>query len=136
MVYVNHEELKRRTRSYYEEVLGRGNMSLIDLLYADRIRVSDDECVSREQFKALVGRSITVFRDLAVQVRDQVAEGDRVVTRWTATGTQAGAFLGLPPGTRVEVSAIHIHQFVDGRIAARWEEISSTRAPRGAGAVT
>ena len=52
-----------------------------------------------------------------------VAEGDKVVTRWTAQGTHQGDFFGIPAsGKPVAVKAIHIHQIVDGKIAALWEE--------------
>jgi steroid delta-isomerase-like uncharacterized protein len=68
--------------------------------------------------------SITAFPDLVVSVHDQIAERDRVVSRWTAEGTHLGDFMGhAGTGRKVKISAIHIHQIVDGRIATLWEEI-------------
>ena len=61
------------------------------------------------------------FPDLRMTFEDQISEADRVVTRWTATGTHLGTFQGLPPtGRRATVSGIFINRIVDGRIAESW----------------
>ncbi len=68
--------------------------------------------------------SITAFPDLVITVHDQIAEGDRVVTRWSGAGTHLGDFLGHgATGKKVIIKAIHIQQVVDGRIVSLWEEI-------------
>ncbi len=55
-------------------------------------------------------------------IEEQVAEGDLVVTRATASGTLTGEFLGLPPtGRSFAVPAIFIDRVVDGRIVEHWE---------------
>jgi predicted ester cyclase len=52
-----------------------------------------------------------------VIVHDQVAEEDKVVTRWSATGTHAGDFAGVPAtGRRVTVTGIHIQRVRHGRL--------------------
>lgn len=118
------DDMKRLVRRHYEEVLTGKNVSLVDELYAEQIRNGDGETLPREQFKGLAQMSVAAFPDLVVTVKDQIAEGDKVVTRWTATGTQKGQFMSLAPtGRRVTIKAIHIHQIIDGRIAALWEEI-------------
>lgn len=109
-------ENKALLRRYYQEVLSEGNLALIEELFVP-------ELVG--QFKQAVTMSRTAFADLRVTIEDQVAEGDKVVTRWTAQATHLGPFLGVPAtGKPVKVSAIHIHKVVDGRIAALWEEIN------------
>ena len=118
------DDMKRLVRRHYEEVLTGKNAPLIDELYAEQIRNGDGEMIPREQFKMLAQMSVAAFPDLVVTVKDQIAEGDKVVTRWTATGTQKGQFMNLAPtGRRVTIKAIHIHQVTAGRIAALWEEI-------------
>jgi len=58
-----------------------------------------------------------------VSVRDQVAESDRVVTRWTAPGTHLGAFHDTAPtGRQVRLSAIHIDRLEGSKIVERWEQ--------------
>ena len=79
--------------------------------------------MEREQFKTVAGMMHTAFPDVTVTIQDQIAEGDKVVTRWTAQATHQGEFMGIPPtGKQVTVKAIHIHQIVDGKISALWEE--------------
>ena len=118
------EEMKRLVRRHYMEVLTRKNIQLIDEIYADQIQSGDTGTIPREQFKAIAQMSTTAFPDLVVEVKDQIAEGDKVVSRWTATGTQTGQFMSLPPtGRKVTIKAIHIHQIREGRMAALWEEI-------------
>jgi steroid delta-isomerase-like uncharacterized protein len=109
---------------HYNEVLTRKRLEVVDEIYADQIRVGDGPTMLREQFKALANMSMIAFPDLVVTVHDQIAERDRVVSRWTAEGTHLGDFMGHPgTGKKVIVKAIHIHQIVDGRIATIWEEI-------------
>ena len=52
-----------------------------------------------------------------------VAEGDRVVVRWTAEGTHQGELLGIPPtGKRLRFSGISIYRLAEGKVAEVWEE--------------
>ena len=61
------------------------------------------------------------FPDLKVTIEDQVAEGDKVVTRKTITGTHRGTLLGIAPtGRAVSISVIDIVRVEDGRYAEHW----------------
>jgi steroid delta-isomerase-like uncharacterized protein len=65
----------------------------------------------------------TAFPDLDRRVEDLVAEGDKVVARWSARGTNTGAFNGMPPTGKVaESSGITIFRLQDGRIVEEWSE--------------
>ena len=111
-------------RRHYEEVLTGKKLKVIDEIYGDQIRIGDGDSMSRDQFKSLAVMSTTAFPDLVVTVHDQIAEGDRVVTRWSGEGTHLGDFLGHGgTGKKVRIQAIHIHQVVDGRIITLWEQI-------------
>jgi predicted ester cyclase len=56
------------------------------------------------------------------QIEEMIAEGDRVMVRWTSHGTQQGEFNGLPPtGTHTTNSGINIFRIADGRIAEVWD---------------
>jgi steroid delta-isomerase-like uncharacterized protein len=62
------------------------------------------------------------FPDLHVIVEDVVAEEDKVVVRWVASGTHQGDLMGLPPsGKRVSVAGITISRFEGGKVAEEWE---------------
>jgi steroid delta-isomerase-like uncharacterized protein len=109
---------------HYREVLTEKHLSVVDQIYADHVRIGDGGAMSRDQLKGYAQMSITAFPDLVVTVHDQIAEGDRVATRWSAEGTHRGDFMGhAGTGRHVMIKAIHIHQIVDGRIATLWEEI-------------
>ena len=57
------------------------------------------------------------FPDLHWSVEEQLADGDRVLTRFVWTGTHRGAFLGLPAtDRRVSVWGMVIDRLVEGRI--------------------
>jgi predicted ester cyclase len=74
-----------------------------------------------EGIKRYVSTYRVAFSDLKVTVEDQLAEADKVVTRWTARGTHSGEFLGLAP-TRQEiaVSSIEFDRVAGGRIDEAW----------------
>jgi steroid delta-isomerase-like uncharacterized protein len=66
---------------------------------------------------------IAAFPDLERTIEDMVAEGDKVVARWTAKGTHTGDFQGIPPSGRVATSSgITIFRIADGRIVEEWSE--------------
>jgi steroid delta-isomerase-like uncharacterized protein len=65
---------------------------------------------------------IEAFPDLRMTVEDQVAEGDRVVSRWRAEGTHRGELMGIPPSeNRISVEGITIDRFEDGKIVEAWD---------------
>jgi hypothetical protein len=61
------------------------------------------------------------FSDWDIRVDDQIAEGDKVVSRWSACATHTAPLPGLPPtGRRVEVTGANIARFENGKIAESW----------------
>ena len=66
---------------------------------------------------------MTAFPDLERNIEDLVAEGDKVVARWTAKGTNTGDFNGMPAtGKYATSSGITIFRIADGRIVEEWSE--------------
>jgi steroid delta-isomerase-like uncharacterized protein len=75
----------------------------------------------REGWKQGRAMLAAAFPDLASTVEDVVAEGDRVVTRWTVRGTHRGAFMGIPPtGKQATVTGITVWRVAGGAIAESW----------------
>jgi steroid delta-isomerase-like uncharacterized protein len=75
------------------------------------------------------------FPDLHVQVDDLIAEGDRVVSRNTVTGTHRGEFLGIPPtGRHISYDEIFILRFANGRVAETWGVVNALAQLRQLGA--
>ncbi len=56
------------------------------------------------------------FPDARVTVEDQIAEGDKLVSRWTACVTRTGDLVGIPPtGNRIEIMDVTINRFSGAR---------------------
>jgi predicted ester cyclase len=73
---------------------------------------------AHEQVAAMFARS---FSDYRLTVDDQVAEGDRVATRWTWSMTHSGDFQGIPAtDRRITIKGIGIDRFVEGKIVEHW----------------
>jgi predicted ester cyclase len=59
--------------------------------------------------------------DVHVTIEDLIAEGDKVVSRNSVTGTHQGEYMGLAPTSKsVRYNEIFIIRFVNGRIAETW----------------
>ena len=124
---MNLTENKALVRRYYDEVLtGRDRSVLGQLLDPSFVtHVSGGPDVGAQVYAAAVDATFAAFPDLVVTVHDQVAEDDKVVTRWSATGTHDGDFAGVPASGRlITVTGIHVHRVRDGRLVEHWEELN------------
>ena len=116
------QENKAVSRRVAEEIFNEGNLDLADELYAPDYVLHDpslpEDLHGPEGLKQYTAMNLGAFPDVRVSVEDQIAEGDMVVTRWTATGTHTGELLGIPPtGRRIEISGMTINRFSGSRIA-------------------
>ena len=119
------EENKAIARRLIDELANKGNMAVIpELAAADFVshQIGGEDVRGHEGLRQLMTMYRTAFPDLHMTVEDQIAEEDRVVTRWTARGTHKGDLQGIPPtGKQVTVTGIAIDRFVGGKIAEEWE---------------
>lgn len=70
-----------------------------------------------EGYKLLVSGYRAAFPDIQITVDDLMAEGDKVVGRWTAHGTNSGPMMGMPAtGKQATVSGISILTFAGGQV--------------------
>ena len=66
------------------------------------------------------------FPDFQITIQDQIAEGDRVVSRWNATGTHKGEFQGIAlTGKKVNITATTIVRISNGKIVEGWPNMDS-----------
>ncbi|MDQ6806691.1 MAG: ester cyclase [Actinomycetota bacterium] len=94
------------------------------------------EARGAQVLKEVFGRLTRAFPDLHITVEDLIAEGDKVVSRNTVTGTHRGEYMGIPPtGQSVTYNEIFIVQFVNGRIAETWGVVDVLSQMRQLGAV-
>ena len=76
------------------------------------------------------------FPDLHFTLEDVIGEGDRVVVRWTATGTHKAEVMGVPAtGKRVAVTGIEVSRFADGKLAETWVNWDALGLLRQLGAI-
>jgi steroid delta-isomerase-like uncharacterized protein len=79
---------------------------------------------------------LRAFPDLHVTVEDLIAEGDKVVSRNTVTGTHRGEYMGIPPtGRTVTYNEIFIFRFVNARVAETWGVVDVLAQMRQLGAI-
>jgi steroid delta-isomerase-like uncharacterized protein len=112
-------------RRLIEEVWNQGNFSVVDEVVArDYIGHSSTpagETHGPAGYKQFYAALREAFPDFQVTVEDQVAEGDKVVTRWTARGTHLGEFQGIPPtGRRGAITGITIDRIANGKVVECW----------------
>ena len=119
------EDAKRISRHLIEEVYNNGRLDLVDELIAPGY-VGHDPSLPRDTTGQAAEREIAAgyraaFPDLVVTIEDQIAEGERVVTRWTARGTHTGDLWGIPgTGKEVTVTGTSIDRIKDDRIVESW----------------
>ncbi len=76
------------------------------------------------------------FPDSNMTIDDTVAEGDRVVSRFTVRGTHRGEFQGIPPtGKQVTITGIAISRIEGGRVVEDWEELNMLGLMQQIGAI-
>lgn len=115
---------KQILRRFFEELFNHGDLSVADEVvganYVNHNAVPG-EMPEREGLKAFVTYLRTAFPDIHFTIEDQIAAEDKVVTRFSVTGTQQGEFAGIPPtGKWVHVTGINIHRVCDGQIHEAW----------------
>jgi steroid delta-isomerase-like uncharacterized protein len=113
---------KAMVRRTFEEIWNRGNQAIIEERFAqDYVGHSLADIHGPQggkQFAAMMRRA---FPDYQYTVEDEIAEGDRVVQRWTARGTHEGEFQGIPPtGEQVTITGISIYRVANGKLVEGW----------------
>jgi steroid delta-isomerase-like uncharacterized protein len=119
------EENKTIARRLREEYVSTGNSALADeLLAADYLYHGPSilqEIRGREAFKQVVAGFRAGLPDLRETIDDQIAEGDKVVSRFTARATHTGELMGAPAtGKQITGKGIDISRIVDGKIVEAW----------------
>jgi predicted ester cyclase len=95
------EENKTLSRRVLEEVFSAGNLDVVDEIFSEDHVHHDpampEEGHGRERIKEFASMYRSAFPDMHIEIADQIAEGDRVATRWRGTGTHEGDLMGIIP---------------------------------------
>jgi steroid delta-isomerase-like uncharacterized protein len=124
------EQNKALGRQLIEEAFNHGNTSLVDQLFSPDFVEREDLPAGvprdREGVKQLIAMFRSAFPDFKVTIDDILAEGDQVVIRATWSGTQKGAFMGVPPtGKSVSFGVIDIIRIGGGKFVEHWGQMDS-----------
>lgn len=114
---------------YVKEFLQNGDASAADK-YIDTNVITHDgmpgQAPGIEGVKQTFRELRSAFPDMAVEVKDIIAEGDKVVGRFVVSGTNTGSFMGMPAtGNKFTYDEIVIVRFENGKIVEHWAEMDS-----------
>jgi steroid delta-isomerase-like uncharacterized protein len=117
----SNKQLSRR----FTELFSSGDEKLADEILSPDVvfhgTSGDGEVRGIDALKAFVAGYRRAFPDARSNVEDQVAEGDKVVTRWRARGTDRGGLGGFPASGRgFEMDGVTIERIAGGKIAEVW----------------
>ena len=119
----------------FAECLNEGDLSVADQLVSPDFTGPVGK--GREGFKAMIAPLLQGFPDLRFTIQDMVAEGSRVVVRWTSQGTHRGMFAGTAPtGRQVSNQGIGIYRVEDGKIVESWVQVDRLGVLQQIGAVS
>ncbi|MFI9120378.1 ester cyclase [Streptomyces bikiniensis] len=123
---VRDEQLCKAAARRFLELIGTpGELPPLDEVIAEECHSHDPSDVQDSIGMDAVRRGIGMWRqgfDFAFTVEDQIAEGDRVCTRWSCDATHTGDFMGLQPtGIDVRITGTLIQRFrEDGKVVEDW----------------
>ena len=122
------------------DIFNQGNLDLVDEIYdpnyVDHDPTMPEDVRGVEGAREFYSMYQSAIPDADITIEDQVAEGDKVVTRWTGRGTHQGELMGVPPsGNRVEVMGVTISRIEGGKIVEEWDIYDALGMMQSIGAV-
>lgn len=124
---MSEQDNKAVVRRYYDEVLNQRNVDLLDDLAVEDYVEHDPfpgQGNGLGDLKARVTGLCAAFNPMHFTIEDVIAEGDRVVVRWTNAGTHSGGFMGIPAtGKDFGIAGIDIHAVRSGKLAEHWHVV-------------
>ena len=116
--------MKEKTRRFYEEVFNQHNADAADEFIAtDAVSHATPPGMPNglEGAKQLFRMYFVAFPDLHFSVENIIAEGDKVVARYTMSGTHKGELMGIPAtGKTIAITGIDILRIAEDKIIEHW----------------
>ena len=115
------EANKSLVRRLFEEAINKGNFKVLDeILSTDYVyrEPSAGEKRGSAGFQEITTLYRKAFPDIKLTIQEQIAEGDKVVTRTSGNGTHRGELFGIPPtGKRIsDVAGICVSRIANGKL--------------------
>jgi len=133
------EDPKTVIREAFEAVWNRTDLSFVDQVFAPdyvgHVAGAPRDIEGPEHYKQFVALHGVLTSELHFRVEDQIAEGDRVASRWTATTIPASGLVSVPADRQaLKVTGISIHRFANGKIVESWDNWDVLTAYQALGA--
>lgn len=117
---------KALARRSFDEIWNQRNLTVIDELYhsayVGHIAASAEIIRGVTAYKQFVAVFQFAFPDTRFSVEDQLAEADRVASRWIASATQQQEIMGITPSREtVTLTGISIQRIAEGKIVESWD---------------
>jgi steroid delta-isomerase-like uncharacterized protein len=122
------EDNKAVARAFIERVFEANDPTAMDDLATDDFtpHTYGPMPPGREPMRHAQARVHAALSEVEFRIDDVIAEGDEVAVRLTASGTQTGSFMGMPPsGRRYTIPEIHIFRIRDGKVSEHWHAFDS-----------
>lgn len=119
------EENNAIARDFFETAWNEGDFSVLDkYLSPDSVDYSTlhgQPEHGAESFRQIISMFRAGFPDIHLNIEDEIYTGNKVVHRWTLSGTHSEPFMGVPAtGKKVAFTGMTIVEMQDGKIAGRW----------------
>ena len=119
------ERNKALARRWSEELWSRGNLAVADeIIAADYVRHDPGDPFPAHgpgDVKRIVTMLRSMLPDFHIEVDTIIAEGDIVVSRYTATATDTRGYMGQPPtGKAIRTTAMQMFRVANGKIVESW----------------
>jgi steroid delta-isomerase-like uncharacterized protein len=144
------DQHKATARRWFTDIIAQGQLDVADEVFAANHIIHDPHAPPSgwpngpEGLKMVASVFGGSFSDWNITIEDQIAEGDRVATRWAASATHTGPVMGIPAtGRTARVTGVNVARFADGKIAESWfnfdmltllQRIGALPAPQEVGA--
>ena len=120
------EEEARVWTSNVLEMWNRADLTIVDKVYAPELVRHDcglpEDIVGLENIKNYLKNFFNAFPDLNVTVEETIAAGNKLVQRWTLTGTNTGSMTEMPPsGKNVRISGVSVVHLVNKKAVEIWD---------------
>lgn len=114
---------KALVRGYMEQILNRGDLAATHRYFPPDGFVLNGTRLDSVRLATMRQGLLAAFPDFRLVIEDQIAEGDRVVTRVIFRGTHLGEYRGIPPtGRLVAYQGIAVDRIAGGRVVEGWHE--------------
>src|SRR5271165_4027206 len=129
------ERNKVVARSFFEEVLGRGQLDKYGEFHSkDFVAHAGDRVATLEEDMAYAREERKAVPDMSFRVNRMIAERDLVAVHWTMAGTNTQAGMGFPAtGKKIASDGMTIFRFKDGKICEEWNVFDMLTVMRQAG---